>query len=158
MKMIHNNNKFIKIEVASSINGAMHYMSETTLYDQGSYTELVLPRFVLETLGFKNKNSTNLAIQIQVDTNSWSQWYKRWHSHKKNPTLKKMTHKSIFMLSYIFLHALIAFVAGTIPSQVSNVLNSPSLTLLCGQHWVSWVKLKTEVPPWDKLGHFSSIF
>ena len=42
--------------------------------------------------------------------------------------------------------------AGTIPSQVSNVLNSPSLALLCGQHWVSWVKLKTEFPSWEEVG------
>ena len=43
-------------------------------------------------------------------------------------------------------------VAGTISSQVSNVLNSPSVVLLCGQHWVSWVKLKTEFPPWEEIG------
>ena len=44
--------------------------------------------------------------------------------------------------------------AGTIPSQVSDVLNSPSLALLCGQHWVSWVKLKTEVHLWDDVGNY----
>ena len=45
-------------------------------------------------------------------------------------------------------------VPGTIPSQVRNVFNSPSLALLCGQHWVSWVKLKTWNPLWDDEGNY----
>ena len=35
----------IIIKAASSINGAKHYMSEATFYDQGSYAEFALPGF-----------------------------------------------------------------------------------------------------------------
>ena len=42
--------------------------------------------------------------------------------------------------------------AAAIESLEKWLVSPPSLTLLCGQDWVVWIKLKTE-NLWDKLGN-----
>ena len=46
-------------------------MFEATLYDQRSKAELASPGFELKTSAFEGENSTNWAIQTQVDVYVW---------------------------------------------------------------------------------------